>query len=275
MKQFLLILSVLTIFGCNQNQKKDSPENEKIMTEPDGGPGKGAVSPAVAFAQNIEDAHNKQAWDAKKAVTFDINLVFGGKQTLDATISSRTNSTGVRVDNKDGSKLIYNGKDVFLSPANADDKRARFNMFTWNYFFSIPFKLTDLGTNWELLDSLQIDSTSYATGKLTFGEQIGDAPDDWYVVYQQPESGLLHAAAYIVTLGKTQEKAEENPHVIVYHDYKKVDGISVATKWTFHNWDKENGIGEQLGEATISNIKFLDAKDELFTQPEDSKLIEK
>jgi len=275
MKQFLLILSVLTIFGCNQNQKKDSPKNEKIMTEPDGGPGNGAVSPAVAFAQNIEDAHNKQAWDAKKAVSFDINLVFGGKQTLDATISSRTNSTGVRVDNKDGSKLIYNGKDVFLSPANADDKRARFNMFTWNYFFSIPFKLTDSGTNWELLDSLQIDGTPYATGKLTFGEQIGDAPDDWYVVYQQPESGLLHAAAYIVTLGKTREKAEENPHVIVYHDYKKVDGISVATKWTFHNWDKENGIGEQLGEATISNIKFSDAKDELFVQPENSKLIEK
>ncbi len=275
MKHFLLLLSIMTIFGCNQNQKKDSPENEKIMTEPDGGPGNGAVSPAVAFAQNIEAAHNKQAWEAKKAVSFDVDLSFGGHERMTAKITSRTNSTRVRVDKKDGSKLIYNGKDVFLSPANANDKGARFDMFTWNYFFSIPFKFTDPGTNWELLDSLKIDSTPYATGKLTFGEQIGDAPDDWYVVYQHPETGLLHAAAYIVTLGKTKEKAEENPHVIVYHDYKKVDGIPVATKWTFHNWDKENGIGEQIGEATISNIKFFDAKDELFAQPEDSKLIEK
>jgi len=194
---------------------------------------------------------------------------------LTAKITSFTNSSRVRVDKKDGSKLIYNGKDVFLSPTNANDKGARFDMFTWNYFFSVPFKLTDPGTNWELLDSLQIDSTSYAAGKLTFGEKIGDAPDDWYVVYQQPETGLLHAAAYIVTLGKTKEKAEENPHVIVYHGYKKVDGIHIATKWTFHNWDKETGIGEQLGEATISNIKFFDAKDDLFAQPKDSKLIEK
>ena len=274
MKQFLMILSVLTIFGCNQIQKKDSPENEE-MTKPDVELVNEAVSPAVAFAQNIETAHNKQAWEAKKAVSFDIELSFGGHQRLTAKITSLTNSTGVRVDKKDGSKLIYNGKDVFLSPASANDKGARFDMFTWQYFFSLPFKLTDPGTNWELLDSLQIDSTSYATGKLTFGEQIGDAPDDWYVVYQQPETGLLHAAAYIVTLGTAKEKAEENPHAIVYHDYKKVDGIPVATKWTFHNWDKENGIGEQLGEATISNIKFLDAKEELFAQPEDSKLIEK
>lgn len=271
MKQFLLLLSVLTIFGCNQNQKKESPENEKVMTETE----KEAVSPAVAFAQSIEASHNKQAWEAKNAVSFDIDLTYGGKQALAATITSRTNSTGVRVDKKDGTKLIYNGKDVFLSPANADDKRARFNMFTWNYFFAIPFKLTDPGTNWELLDSLQIDETPYSAGKLSFGENIGDAPDDWYVIYQQPETGLLHTAAYIVTLGKTKEKAEEDPHAIVYHDYIEVDGIPVATKWTFHNWDQENGIGEQLGEATISNIKFFDVKDDFFEQPKDSKLIEK
>jgi len=141
-------------------------------------------------------------------------------------------------------------------------------------FFSLPFKLTDPGTNWELVDSLKIDSTSYATAKLTFGEDVGDAPDDWYVIYQQPQTGLLQAAAYIVTLGKTIEKAEENPHAIVYQDYKKVDGIWVASRWTFHNWDKENGIGEQLGDASIRNIKFFDAKDDLFAQPEDSKLIE-
>lgn len=274
MKQFLLILSVLTIFGCNQNQKKDSPENERI-TETDGRSGNEAVSPAVAFAQNIEAAHNKQAWEAKKAVSFDINLSYGGHQRLAAKITSLTNSTGVRVDKKDSSKLIYNGKDVFLSPANANDKGARFDMFTWNYFFSLPFKLTDPGTNWELLDSLQVDETPYTAGKLSFGENVGDAPDDWYVIYQQPETGLLHAAAYIVTFGKAKDKAEENPHAIVYHDYKKVDEIPVATKWTFHNWDNENGIGEQLGEATISNIKFFDAKDEFFAKPEDSKLIEK
>ena len=140
MKKILLILSVLAILGCNQNQKKGSPENEKI-TEPDGGPGNEAISPAVAvaFAQNIEAAHNKQDWEAKKAVSFDIDLSFGGQERLTAKIISLTNSTGVRVDKKDGSKLIYNGKNVFLSPANANDKGARFDMFTWNYFFFPTF----------------------------------------------------------------------------------------------------------------------------------------
>lgn len=275
MKQFLVFLSLLTIFGCKQNQNTASSENEKVTTEPVGSTGNKVVSPAVTFAQSIENAHDKQAWKAKNAVSFDIELSFGGQQRFAAKITSLTNSTKVRIDKEDGSMLLYDGKKVYLSPADANDKGARFDMFTWQYFFAIPFKLTDPGTHWELLDSLQIDSTAYATGKLTFGQNTGDAPDDWYVIYQEPKTGLLHAAAYIVTLGKKKEKAEENPHAIVYKAYKKVDGIPLATKWTFHDWDKENGIGKQIGDATISNIQFSDAKDAFFTQPEDSKLIEK
>lgn len=92
------------------------------------------------------------------------------------------------------------------------------------------------------MDSLQIDSTSNTTGKLTFGQNTGDAPDDRYVIYQEPKTGLMHAAAYIVTSGRKKEKAGENPHVIVYRDYIKVDGIPLATKWAFHAWDKEHGL---------------------------------
>jgi len=33
----------------------------------------------VAFAQNNEAAHNKRAWEAKKAVSFDVDLSFEGQ----------------------------------------------------------------------------------------------------------------------------------------------------------------------------------------------------
>tara|TARA_R100000935_G_scaffold58622_1_gene96599 strand:- start:2218 stop:3090 length:873 start_codon:yes stop_codon:yes gene_type:complete len=275
MKNYILAFIILAFIGCKNETKNDSKKEEVIMTEPDGGIGDGAVSPAVAFAKGIESAHNKTDWNNKRAVSFDISLSFGGQERLNGKVTTLTNSSKVRIDKKNGSQLIYDGNEVYLCPANADAKGARFDMFTWQYFFAIPFKLTDPGTKWEPMESVQLNGNPYDVGKLSFENNIGDAPDDWYVVYQERASGLLHAAAYIVTFGTEQEKAEQNPHAIVYSNYKVVEGIPIATKWSFRNWNSKDGFGDQLGEATISNIVFFNAEDSLFEEPKNSLLITK
>lgn len=276
MKNLILILSIFAFIGCKEDQKNEKTNEEVIMTEPDGGIGNGAVSPASAFAQGIESAHNKEDWSANKAVSFDISLNFGGQERLRGKVTTLTNSAMVRIDKNDNTQLIYDGKQVYLCPATADAKGARFDMFTWQYFFSLPFKLTDPGTRWEQMESMKMDNNTYDLGKLSFEANVGDAPDDWYVLYQERETGLLHAAGYIVTFGSgDQEKAAQDPHAIVYSNYKVVDGVPIATKWTFHKWSLKDGFGEKLGEATLSNIVFFNAEDKLFEKPENSKIIEK
>jgi len=275
MKNILILILLSILASCNQSQKKETPTAEPIEIEPNSGIGDGAVSPAVAFAQSIENAHNKTAWNSNTAVAFDIDLKFGGQERLNGKITSLTNSSKIRIDKKDGAKLIFDGSEVYLCPETAPDKGARFDMFTWQYFFAMPFKLTDPGTNWENIDSKKENELSYPAGRLTFRKNIGDAPDDWYVIYQDPKTNLLHAAAYIVTFGSEIDKANENPHAIVYSNYKTVEGIQVATQWDFHEWSEEKGIGKKLGEATISNIVFFEAEADLFEKPDKSKLIEK
>lgn len=275
MKNYILAFAILTLIGCKNEANNEEEKEEVIMTEANGGIGDGAVSPAVAFAQGIENAHNKTDWNNKRAVSFDIALSFNGAERLNGKVTTLTNSSKIRIDKKGGSQLIYDGKEVYLCPANAESKGARFDMFTWQYFFSIPFKLTDPGTKWESMETVNLNGNPYDVGKLSFENNVGDAPDDWYVVYQERKSGLLHAAAYIVTFGTAQEKAEENPHAIVYSDYKVVDGIPVATKWSFHNWSKTAGFGDKIGEATISNVVFFEAEDALFEEPKNSLVIEK
>lgn len=243
------------------------------MTEPNGGIGNGAVSPAVSFARNIEKAHSKEIWEQKTAFAFDIDLEFGGKPVFSGKITSLTNSGKIRVDQQDGTKIVFDGEKVFLCPSTAENKNARFNIFTWQYFFALPFKLTDPGTNWELLETS--GNEDFNKGKLTFDQNTGDSSQDWYVVYQELETGMLHAAAYIVTFNKEREKAEEDPHAIVYSDYEVKEGIPVATTWSFHNWNEKDGIGEQIGQAKISNITFFDAKSALFARPQDYKVVEK
>jgi len=275
MKNYILAFAIISLIGCKNDAKNEEEKEEILMTEPDGGIGDGAVSPAVAFAKGIESAHNKADWNTKRAVSFDIALSFGGEERLNGKVTTLTNSSKIRIDKKSGTQLIYDGKEVYLCPENADAKRARFDMFTWQYFFSIPFKLTDPGTKCESMETVDLNGNPYDVGKLSFENNVGDAPDDWYVVYQERKSGLLHAAAYIVTFGTAQDKAEENPHAIVYSDYKVVDGIPVATKWSFHNWSKTTGFGDKIGEATITNVVFFEAEDKLFEEPKNSLVITK
>ncbi len=260
MKKVLCIFYILIIAACNQNNKKSNPID---------------ITPASSFVANMEVAHNNKIWESKKAVAFDIDIKFGDQQGLQGKVTSLTNSSAIRIDKYDGTKIIYNGEDVFVCPEDALTERDRFDIFTWQYFFALPHKLDDPGTQIEVLDRTQINQEIFHKAKLTFSETTGDSPDDWYILYQESDTGLLHAAAYIVTLNSEKEEAEKNPHAIVYRRYEVKEGIPVSTQWTFHNWIQENGIGDQIGEATISNITFFEAEENLFERPENSRIVEK
>lgn len=274
MRKLIYVLTVILIIGCGQNNQKRS-DKENTPAEPKGSIGNGAVSPAIDFAQNIEKAHHKDEFLSHKAVSFNIALSFGGKLRLNGKLSMHTNSSKIRLDKADGSSLIFDGSQVYLSPADSEKKGARFDMFTWPYFFALPFKLTDPGTNWELTENQKLDSLSYPTAKLTFNNAVGDSPDDWYIIYQDRKTKRLRAAAYIVTFGRDKEEAEKNPHAIVYEDYTFSQGVPFAHTWKFYSWSGEKGLGKQLGEAKISNIKFYEPRAKEFSKPENATTIVK
>jgi hypothetical protein len=229
-----------------------------------------------AALNSLTQAHQITKFHQKEVVTFDLELYFGDKLRLAGTIYSRTNSTAVIVEKSNGSQLFFDGKEVYISSDTANVKGARFDALTWSYFALAPFKFKDAGTNWAENGPLPFDSVqaTYPSLKLTFGANVGDAPDDWYIIFQEEETGLLKAMAYIVTFGDTpQEEAAKNPHAIVYSDYELVDGIPFATTWKFHNWNVADGLGSQLGEAHISNIKFTNEADSLFVKSQNYKLV--
>ncbi|GAA4107452.1 hypothetical protein GCM10022393_02750 [Aquimarina addita] len=275
----IFVFSVL-LLSCNQKKKENISENSRkadttkvIPVETDGGIGDGATSITDLHINTIETAHKKEQFLKHKIVSFMIDLSFGGKERLKGKITMFTNSTKIRIDKNDGTKLIYTGDTSYLCPAEANDKGARFDMFTWSYFFGFPYKLSDSGTNWEMQQDRILDKVVHSTAKLTFDEGVGDAPKDWYIVYTDPETQLTQAAAYIVTLGKDISKAEEDPHMIQYKEFTSVNGIPMSTKWEFYGWTSEKGKTEKIGEATISDITFLEDESDLFEKPANSKVI--
>ncbi len=280
MKHSWIILLTIILISCNQTKKEETTtevENntEAMPVEPDGGIGDGGLSIEDAFVNSIEKAHKKEDFLKHKAISFHVNILFGGKQHLEGKITMLTNSTKIRIDKKDESKLIYNGENVFLHPEDANDKGARFDMFTWTYFFGLPYKLSDPGTQWELKNPRPLAGVAHQTAKLTFEQGIGDAPDDWYVIYSNDQN-VLQAAAYIVSFGSNGDtsKAEADPHAIHYKDFKEINGIPFATKWMFYGWTEEKGMTDKLlGEATITDITFIDDEGTIFDTPDNAKEI--
>lgn len=268
--KFLAIASlVLITTSCKENTKETKVEIEETIEEQIV-----EIKEVNPFTASIEQAHNKEAFNNAQAISYDFSVSFGGNNRLTATITQLTDFSKIRIDKKTWTSIIYDGNEVFVNSRNDDYKGARFDIFTWPYFISLPYKLNDNGTQWSNEKKNKWGDAQFDSAKLSFDSGIGDTPDDWYVVYKNPETNVLEGAAYIVSFGKDLEKAESDPHAIKYSNFVEVNGVPFATKWTFHNWNEKDGYTDQIGEATIENIEFITVKDDVFKKSSISQVIE-
>ena len=226
------------------------------------------VTNATALAHRTENTHGGEAWESKDVLTADLYVEFGGNVRIDGPMAMRIDTSGIWMEPKDGVKAVWTGDAAWVSPDVDDFERARFHLLTWPYFLAAPFKIDDPGTNVDVLGTKPLQGESKLTAKLTFDSGVGDAPDDWYVLYMDQASGRLDAMSYIVTYTKSAEEAEESPHAIVYGGYETVDGVALSTEWTFYKWSEEEGVyGDPIGNARLTNVGFRAEQPGEFAQP--------
>jgi hypothetical protein len=213
---------------------------------------------------DIESVHQKNTFKSFEVVEFDLNLVFGGKKRFEGRIYMMTDGSRVKMEDSSSTKL-WDGNKAMVLPDTLDNESARFTLLTWSYFFAAPYKLSDPGTKHEFLGQLPLAESEFSANRMTFGNGVGDTPDDWYVVYKDNNSDLLAAMAYIVTGGgNSVEEAEKDPHAITYEAYTEIGGIPFATQWNFWTWTKEGKMNKLLGSASVSNIRLVKKAGDLF-----------
>jgi hypothetical protein len=226
---------------------------------------------SLALVEKIERAHGAEAYRSKEAVQAELTVNFGGQRMIDGEVLFDMPVGRSRIEMKDGPTLVFDGKSAWISPAGADFPMARFHLLTWPYFLAAPFKFADAGAHVEPTGQKQLLGKTYDTARLTFSAGTGDAPDDWYILYVEPDTGRLKAMAYIVTYGKSKSDTPE-PHAILYDDFQTIEGVTVPLRWMFHNWSEEKGIhGEARGQATLSNVLFVQPAQDAFSKPADAK----
>ncbi|MBU2926891.1 DUF6503 family protein [Winogradskyella psychrotolerans] len=260
-KSSLVCALLLTLATSCKSEKKETIEVE--TSEPTT-----IESKELTLVETIEKAYHKDLFLAKDAIELDMVISFGGKERLDAKMTYLTNSTKGKIELKDGTFIYYDGDKVFHSPDFKNEKAVRFDAYTWMYFLLFHTKMSDPGTIWTTMEAQELRDKTYNAQRLTFEANTGDAPDDWYIVYSDPETHMMDYVAYIVTVNKSTEAAEADPHAIGYSNYKMIDGLPIAHNWEFYEWSKTEGIGKVIGEATIKNVKFITPETDTFTIPE-------
>lgn len=277
----LICLGLVVLGGC-------SPAGEEAAAPPGdaqegAAPGASGVSAdaattaaedsfAARYATPIETAHGKEAWERAEAVSAHLSLSMGGEEVLAGRMLFTPQVGRSRLELADGTVAIFDGERAWVSPAGAELPQARFHLLTWPYFLAAPFKLRDLGTHLEDLGTRTHDGVEHPAARLTFDPGVGDSPDDWYVVYRHPATGRLAALAYVVTYGgRSAEEAAADPHALTYHDFRPVDGTTLATTWRLWSWSEEQGVhGDPLGEVTLTDLAFVTPPPDAFERPADA-----
>ncbi len=228
------------------------------------------------FADLIGKAHGDDAYRSHAALRADVTVTFGGQVMLQGTMTFDTPVGKSRIETTDGAVMVFDGHDAWVTPIDAPipPGMARFHLLTWPYFIAAPFKLADPGTHIDDAGLKPLDVHHILpTGKLTFAAGTGDSPDDWYLVYRDPDTDRLAAMAYIVTYGKDTHDAEKEPHVAVYEAFEEVDGVTLVTRMSMWNWDSQIGrVGEMLGKMELTNYRFVEPDEGAFTKPDGARI---
>ena len=251
---FYVIALCFWLLSCNTGSETTEPDNSLLGT--------------------LEQAHRVESFHEKEVLAYDFELEFGGTNRFQGTIYQTPSMDKIRFVKADGVELLYDRGALYVSPDTAEYRNARFAALTYPYFAAAPYKLSDPGTTFTETGEQNYSGKPYPTGKLTFGEGIGDSPDDWYLVFQDPDSKRAAAMAYIVTAGgRSVEEAEKSPSMISYTGYEEVDDIPFSKKWNFTRYTEGNAPGEQRGSATLTNVRFVPLGD-TFRVPDNARRLE-
>ena len=229
----------------------------------------GGAAPAIAAT------HGGDLYAAHAAVSADFDLAFEGMFEMKGHIVFDTPAGRSKITLDNGTTITFDGESATVSPADAPlpAGMGRFHALTWPYFMAAPFKLGDPGAQLAEVGTQPWDEGNARPAQmLTFGDNVGDAPDDWYLVFSD-EQHHLRGMAYIVTYGQELAEAAKKPHAIVYGGYQDLDGVLLSTRWTFYNWNETDGLnGPVLGTGKFTNVKFVDIDDSTFAHPEDARV---
>lgn len=101
------------------------------------------------------------------------------------------------------------------------------------YFFTMPFVLTDNGTNYSDVQALTIEGKTYPGIQVTYDSGFDESPNDKYVLYYDADTHQMTWLGYTATFGNHENSNDWN--FINYGQWQEVEGLLLPKIITWHN----------------------------------------
>lgn len=256
-KNKITFIFVLTAFyACSTKPKKNKQPTTKKTTKYT------YASHIPETMKQVFEAHGGAAnWQQQRSMVFSIPKdSTKQKHILDLkTRQERIEAPNYTMGNYNGSLWITTQDTTML-------KRARFYNNLMFYFYAMPQVLLDKGVQFEAIDPLDIENTSYPGFRVNFSEGTGDSDGDEYLLYYHPETHQLRWLAYTVTYFSKQASKKYN--WILYDTYQTTNGVVLPKQIS---WVKTK---EALPTLEIRNTVFFELNQLTETKP-DSNIFKK
>ncbi len=230
MKTLVVLVLCFTLAACNQSQKSNSEELSEIADTVEI-ENNAAIVTFPKYIGSLFEAHGGIArWKTMNNLSFELI-----KESGNEVHSTDLNSRKVKIEHAKWS-IGYDAEQVWLNNKEEDayNGNARFYHNLYFYFYAMPFIVADPGINYEqLANPLEIDGKRYIGTKISYGDGIGDSPEDEYIVYRDIETGKMAWLAYTVTF-MSGEKSD-NFKFINYAEWQEINGLLLPKKLTWYN----------------------------------------
>jgi hypothetical protein len=225
---------------------------------------------AEVIADRLPQLHGSATWRQKTAVQFDLKIEMGGKPVLDGTMTCETNRRRARIDLKDGGSLIFDGYATHVASTSIDPELARTHLEIWPKILAIPFQLRDRSVQPAEYKTMYLKSVAYDSIKLFHKSPDGKETGDFRVVFSHPKDFMIRAIGNVPLQPLVNSGSPDDRYALTLDDYTEVEGVKLATRWMFWKWGNDL-IGEPIGNATLSSIKFVVPADGAFDKPTATK----
>ncbi|MBC6427233.1 MAG: hypothetical protein GDA51_12395 [Ekhidna sp.] len=254
MKYLVVLIIIGLMSGCQQTgADKSLRSNEAEYKQP---------AHHIDALTEIFKAHGGyEQWDRMKTLSY--------KKEEETTITHLKNRK-IRLESPD--RVIgFDGENVWVTPDSADASNARFYHNLFFYFYAMPFVVGDPGANYEVLEKRELKGKAYNRIKIGFNQGVGDAPDDNYIIFSDPETNRMEWLMYTVTYrsGKPGEKY----NLINYKSWEEFNSLILPTAIEWYQFQNDS-VGGPRSEVVFENIEILESAPDpaLFEMPEGAQI---
>ncbi|MEM7109103.1 MAG: hypothetical protein AAF519_12820 [Bacteroidota bacterium] len=287
-----IALIVIILYSCNnpKQEAQEIPESSKYtLAKPKTAWVKARVQEASLRLQSsaagklvwksIEYHGGLEKWWANGPLYFRFNYQpkpnTGTPRDTYETADYWSSKTRHQRTSNQNEEYGWDGEKAWYYPAGAEiPYNTRFWALTPYYFAGMPFVFADDGVNLALEEDIAYEGSKHHVIRVTFGKNVGDAPDDYYVLYLNAKTFRLAAIRYIVSYpGYFKDGGHSQEKLMTYEGEQQVGGITFPEKHKTFMWEGD-GAGDYVTDITLSDIEFRPETDQSYFQaPEGSHIM--